>query len=1480
MHRFPSSNRDRPSFRCALTAIGLSMLFAGLASAGGSCPADVTGDGEVDGADLSVVLGGWGQPGPSDISGDGNTDGTDLGLLLGSWGPCPEAPVEISVAAGAAAISFTEGGSVGLAYTIQVSGIGDAAVVLEVSQLSLPSGLSIVNDVPEGGFIALSDGVFVFNMLVSGATPGAFSLETSVQPSEGDPASVSLPVAVLPLACIPELSPLAVEPAAVNPETPTSVVFSVTLSGTSVPPAEFTLARTQPDGTPIAFPATLRDDGVAPDLSAGDGVYSGQVTVNADPAEDSRFYKAFESVPLAGGVLETPIYELNVTPYPVGPAASDPGSVVEGPGGAPVYSNEVIIFFAPGTSDARIAEIVDLFDGTIVGSVPATGAYQVSFPGDGTFAGVQAVIAQMKTVVDVDIVEPLFPITTTELVPNDPLWPTQIGVAAIRATEAWTVATGEVVIAIVDTGVDATHPDFQLASGGSKVIVLPGSDVLDGDDDPGDPDGHGTRMAGIAAAIGNNGIGIAGVAWRSPILAVRAFGEGSSDLTLAQGIVFAAVNGARVINVSGGLEAPTVVLKDAIEYARERGCLIVASAGNQIDGTNVTTYPCAFAGVLCVGAVDNAGAPLAGANVSLSIDLVAPGEAVPTTVAGGGYGTSSGTSPAAAMVAGSAAVVWSVDPTAAPSVIEERLVAGAAPLPPSVLDPADGRLDLFESTFDGSFELPTLALWSTEGTVSVLESLGRLIPTDRMRMAYVSTGPAGAGVAASLRKDFVVQPGVTMFAITFDYDFVTEEWPEYVGTEFNDSLRIVLVEPDGAEVLLAIETINDSVFFPIEGIDFPGGDDTVGHTGWKTVTAVVPITKGPGSYTVRIEDAGDDEYDSVALVDRIRLVGDPQALYCGAPEAGDCCEANPTPFCADGDCCNTVCLIDPTCCQTEWDQACALLATQVCAGCAPEVEICDNGIDDDGDGLVDCDDPDCAESPSCTKSGFCGDPQSNSCCIVHSNPYCDDAECCEAVCAADAFCCATEWDSICADAAAQLCGGLCGGGGGEEICDNGIDDDGDGLVDCDDPDCAGVPGCCPDGQVVCGDACVDLSSDPVNCGDCGVVCDDGDPCTVDTCVDGVCVHTPIVCDDGNPCTVDTCVDGVCVHTPIVCDDGDPCTVNECVDGECVHTPIDADGDGYAPIACGGGDCDDDDPNVNPGVMELCSDGIDNDCDGLVDCDDPDCAGAEGCDQPLDWATVLGWYPDPSVVTDADLRAAIVATGLPWRVQDNASGIEMLLVPPGTFMMGCVSLPPTFTCITDETPSHEVTISQPFYLGRYEVTQAQWTAVMGGNPSAFPGPQRPVERVSWNQVQAFESQTGLRLPTEAEWEYACRGGTDSRYSNGSNDPESVGAIAWFEGNSFGMSRLVGLKDANPLGLHDIHGNISEWCEDWNSNTYYESSPPVDPPGPETGTAKVFRGGHWESSALSLASWSRSANGPTIASDRVGFRVARTAMVGAP
>ena len=1142
---------------------GLPLAIAavfGLASASlagdGGCPADLNGDATVDGVDLGIVLFSWSTDGEGDVNGDGTVDGTDLTAILNGWGACPPATPEILLSLAADSLSFTEGGSAGLAGAIEVSGLGADPVVIEVVQTSSPAGLSVVDDVPPGGFVVDADGTYLFNALVSGGTAGSFVLETVATPTVGVPAAATTTVEVLPLAGIPDLSPLGAEPAAVNPDTPTNVVFSVSLSGVTGPPSTFELERTESDGTPIGSVATLRDDGVAPDAAAGDGVYSATVSVTASAEEDARFYKATSVDGVFGGGLETPIYTLDVTPFPIGPAASDPEALVDAPDGTTIYSNELLIVFAPGTSDERIEEILALIDGTIVGSVPATAAYQVAIPGDGTAGGVLAAIAAMKTVVDVDVAEPILPITITELVPDDPLYPGQVGVRTIRANEAWTIATGSVAIAIVDTGVDAGHPDFQ-GPEGSKVLLLPGSDLVDGDDDPSDEDGHGTRMAGIAAAIGDNGIGIAGIAWRSPILAVRAFGDGASDVTLASGIVFAATNGARVINVSGTFDAPSTVVERAVAYALERECVVVAASGSQVDGASVERYPCAFPEVLCVGAYGDDGLPLEGANVGPWVDLGAPGENLPTTALGGGYTSSTGSSGAAAMTAGGLAMAIRRDPgQAADASIDARLAAlriragadrtGDGPVI------GDGRLDLLESVFDGSFELyeifpelPDLDLWSTEGTVAVVESLGPLGPTDRNRMAYVSTGPAGAGIVASLRQDFQVQPGVTAFGITFDYDFVTEEWPEFVGTEFNDSLRIVLVEPDGVERLLAVESVNASEFTAVEGIDFPGGDETVGHTGWKTVSVVVPIVKGPGAYVVRIEDAGDDEFDSVVLVDRIRLVGDPAALFCGAPEAGDCCEPGETPYCEDTACCDVVCTIDPVCCLESWDGLCAELASKFCevcgggpveicdngadddgdglvdcedpdcigdaaCGCGPDgtpcddgdpctfgdvcvggecvglpvdcddgdpctedfcdggecvnvpipdcgtQEICDNGIDDDGDELVDCEDPDCANAPGCGGSGLCGDPGAGDCCTANGTPFCDDETCCSVVCAVDAFCCENQWDSICAQFAAELCD-LCVPV--QEICDNGTDDDGDGLVDCEDPDCVGDRAC-------------------------------------------------------------------------------------------------------------------------------------------------------------------------------------------------------------------------------------------------------------------------------------------------------------------------------------------------------------------------------------------------------------------------------------
>ena len=266
--------------------------------------------------------------------------------------------------------------------------------------------------------------------------------------------------------------------------------------------------------------------------------------------------------------------------------------------------------------------------------------------------------------------------------------------------------------------------------------------------------------------------------------------------------------------------------------------------------------------------------------------------------------------------------------------------------------------------------------------------------------------------------------------------------------------------------------------------------------------------------------------------------------------------------------------------------------------------------------------------------------------------------------------------------------------------------------------------------------------------------------------------------------------------------------------------------------------------------------------------------------PQPWAIVLERCPDPNVVTDAKLREAIAATGLPWRVQDIGTGIEMLLVPPGTFMMGC-SPSEQYDCREDELPVHEVTLTEAFYLGRYEVTQAQWTAVMGSNPSQFQGqtdsPSRPVERVSWNMLQGFEASTGFRLPTEAEWEFACRAGTTTAFNNGSDDDATLGLIAWFNANSGNQTKPVGQKLPNALGFHDMHGNVWEWVEDWYGSDYYKQSPGVDPQGPSSGTfgLGLTRGGSFNRNPFPCrTSGERGGNPRSSGFPDNGFRVART------
>ena len=256
---------------------------------------------------------------------------------------------------------------------------------------------------------------------------------------------------------------------------------------------------------------------------------------------------------------------------------------------------------------------------------------------------------------------------------------------------------------------------------------------------------------------------------------------------------------------------------------------------------------------------------------------------------------------------------------------------------------------------------------------------------------------------------------------------------------------------------------------------------------------------------------------------------------------------------------------------------------------------------------------------------------------------------------------------------------------------------------------------------------------------------------------------------------------------------------------------------------------------------------------------------------LAWATVLEWIPNPAVVTDANLRAAITASGLPWRVLDNGTNIEMLLVPGGTFMMGCS--PGDAECSGDESPTHQVTLTNAFYMGKTEVTQAQWQAKMGSNPSAFSGfsdsPSRPVEQVSWNMIAGtggFMSLTSLRLPTEAEWEFACRAGTTTARYGVLDD------IAWYDSNAGGTTHAVATKLPNALGLYDTLGNVWEWCQDWYGP--YASGGVTNPTGPTTGTVRLLRGGHWNNNSFVCRASKRDYNTPgVIGQNKYGFRVAR-------
>jgi eukaryotic-like serine/threonine-protein kinase len=232
--------------------------------------------------------------------------------------------------------------------------------------------------------------------------------------------------------------------------------------------------------------------------------------------------------------------------------------------------------------------------------------------------------------------------------------------------------------------------------------------------------------------------------------------------------------------------------------------------------------------------------------------------------------------------------------------------------------------------------------------------------------------------------------------------------------------------------------------------------------------------------------------------------------------------------------------------------------------------------------------------------------------------------------------------------------------------------------------------------------------------------------------------------------------------------------------------------------------------------------------------------------------------------NAKRKAIQKAYQLALKMEDD----DFVLIPAGEFLMGEDKN-------DDEKPVHKVTISRSFEMGKYEVTQAKWEAVMGNNPSNFKGEALPVEQVSWSDAQEFIKKLNAkndgytyRLPTEAEWEYACRAGTTGDYAG------ELDKMAWYKNNSDSRTHPVGEKQPNDWGLYDMHGNVWEWCSDWYDSEYYGRSSGVDPKGPSSGSLRVKRGGSWFYDAAYCRSAYRSRSAPVGRFSSYGLRLVRT------
>jgi thermitase len=641
---------------------------------------------------------------------------------------------------------------------------------------------------------------------------------------------------------LPAVSPQAVT---IGPSAQVSVNVKLSSTGPDVIPDSVVLLDVDAKGVPIQPVAILKDDGVGADYVAGDWIYSGTFTLVPGPDSASRLKRLRVSASFEDGstvLSDIATVELLPSGVPVDVRPSDMSlAVYDTIRSQEVISNEVIVYFQPGTSYSAIASVVASVQGQLVGlfRTEALDFWQVQLPCS-SYGCVENAVSLLMADKRAEGAEPDFVVHADGVTPDDKEFGKQWGIGTTSTDKAWAITRGSilpehkngVIVAVLDTGVDETHEDFQ-KNGVSKVKLgksfVKGADTSADDD----PESHGTMVAGIVGAYGNNNkIGIAGICWDCPILAIKTMDkDGKADTeNSAAGLREACGKEALVINMSFSNPSVNTVMQKAVEDALEKGRTLVAAAGNS--GNQADEYPATYTNVISVGATDVKDKVWEKSNFGENIKIYAPGVKVFSTLRDNKYDKASGTSLAAPHVAGAVALMRAVNPKLDEPSLRRRLEVKADLI--TVVHPISGKDRVIRrlNTFAPVFEVASTKSEMCPGTQDQsVDGLTITLGPPFSRGKNDKTDASICGYSIPLEK-------ATSYSVKASYTLNT--WDAYKKDAYWDSMSI---------------SISQKYYWVLNGLMDP--IDKLPNL--LSVAAVVGgETRGPDSFKV-VEGALDDK---------------------------------------------------------------------------------------------------------------------------------------------------------------------------------------------------------------------------------------------------------------------------------------------------------------------------------------------------------------------------------------------------------------------------------------------------------------------------------------------------------------------------------------------------------------------------------------------------------------------------------------------